>query len=94
MRAGTGPWRLGLRRLRRNRLALAFGALFLLLVAFSAAAPLWSEHVAHKGPSEGKTTDQIVIDGKQTDVVSIDAIPIGPTWRASTSWAPTATGAT
>jgi len=79
--AGAGPWRLGLRRLRRNRPALAFGGIFLLLVATSIAAPLWSKHVAHKGPSAGKTTDQIVIDGKKTDVVSVKSIPIGPTWR-------------
>ena len=30
--AGLGPYRLGLRRLRRNKAALAFGALFLLIV--------------------------------------------------------------
>ena len=29
----SGPWRLGLRRLRRNKVALAFGVLFVLLVA-------------------------------------------------------------
>ncbi|MEA2401095.1 MAG: hypothetical protein QOK00_1498, partial [Thermoleophilaceae bacterium] len=29
---GLGPWRLGLRRLRRNKTAIAFGILFVLLV--------------------------------------------------------------
>ena len=29
---GMGPWRLGLRRLRRNKVALFFGALFVVLV--------------------------------------------------------------
>jgi len=76
----SSPFRLGMRRLRRNKVSLAFGALFIVLVAASLAAPLWSEHVAHKGPSAGKTTDQIRIDGKLTDVVSVDSIPIGPTW--------------
>ncbi len=36
---GMGPWRLGLRRLRRNKVALAFGVLFVLLVAACLAAP-------------------------------------------------------
>ena len=30
---GVGPWRLGLRRLRRNKVALLFGLIFVLLVA-------------------------------------------------------------
>jgi peptide/nickel transport system permease protein len=81
-RGGTGPWRLGLRRLRRNRVALVFGVIFLLMVGTAIAAPLWSEHVAERGVAEGKTTDTVVIDGKETDVVSEDSIPIGPTWGA------------
>ncbi len=80
--AGTGPWRLGLRRLRRNRAALAFGVAFLLMVGTAVAAPLWSKYVAERGVAEGKTTDTVVIDGKETDVVSEDSIPIGPTWGA------------
>ena len=44
---GVGPWRLGMRRLRRNKTALAFGFLFILLVAACLAAPLYAEHVAH-----------------------------------------------
>jgi len=27
-------------------------------------------------------TEQIVIDGKSTDIVSLEGIPIGPTWHA------------
>ena len=34
------------------------------------------------------------VDGKRIDVVGLDSIPIGPTWRASTSWARTTTAAT
>ncbi|MEA2390143.1 MAG: hypothetical protein QOK31_252, partial [Solirubrobacteraceae bacterium] len=30
---GAGPWRIAMRRLRRDRVSLAFGALFLLIVA-------------------------------------------------------------
>ena len=52
------PWRLALRRLRRDRVALAFGALFVALVLFVLAAPLWAEWVAHTGPDENHLTDR------------------------------------
>jgi peptide/nickel transport system permease protein len=79
--AGISPWRLAARRLRRNKTALAFGLLFLLLVAASLAAPLWADHVAQTTPTENHLTDKIVVDGKETNVVSTDGIPIGPTWQ-------------
>jgi peptide/nickel transport system permease protein len=79
--AGTGPWRIALRRLRRNRVALAFGALFLVLVAVSFAAPLWADHVAHVGPNTSRLSDQIEIDGKMEFIVALDGVPIGPTWQ-------------
>ena len=69
---GVGPWRLGLRRLRRNKVALAFGFLFVLLVAVCLAAPIWADKVAKTGPNENHLTDQIVIDGKKTDVVALN----------------------
>jgi peptide/nickel transport system permease protein len=78
---GVGPWKLGLRRLRRNKVALFFGFLFVLLVAACLAAPLWSEHVAHTGPDENHLTDTIVVDGEEKDVVALDGTPIGPTWQ-------------
>jgi peptide/nickel transport system permease protein len=79
--AGLSPWRLALRRLKRNRIALAFGALFLVLVAICLAAPIWADEVAKTTPLKNHLTDQIVIDGEETDVVSVDGIPIGPTWQ-------------
>jgi peptide/nickel transport system permease protein len=78
---GLGPWKLGLRRLRRNKVALFFGFLFVLLVVLCLAAPLWSEHVAHTGPDENHLTDTIVVDGEERNVVELDGIPIGPTWQ-------------
>lgn len=78
---GLGPWRLGLRRLRRNRVAIAFGVLFLLLVASSIAAPLWANEVAHTTPSETHLSDTIEKDGETVNVVSFDGVPIGPTYR-------------
>jgi peptide/nickel transport system permease protein len=77
---GVGPWRLGLRRLRRNKVAIAFGGLFVLLVLACVAAPLWAEHVAHTTPNENHLSDTIKVDGKTTNVVGLDGVPIGPQW--------------
>lgn len=75
---GRSPWYLAWLRLRRNRVALACAALFVLIVLFCLAAPLWAEHVAHTGPNENHLTDTVIIDGQETDVVSPDGTPIGP----------------
>jgi peptide/nickel transport system permease protein len=78
--AGTSPWRLAMRRLRRNKIALAFGALFLLIVALALAAPLYADHVAKTGPNSQHLGggDQIEVDGKKVDPVALDGVPIGP----------------
>ncbi len=75
---GLGPWKLGLRRLRRNKIALLFGLVFVLLVGVCVAAPLWADNVAHTGPSSGHLTDTIKVDGKSINVVGLDGVPIGP----------------
>jgi peptide/nickel transport system permease protein len=80
--AGVGPYRLALRRLRRNRAALAFGALFLVIVALCLAAPLYAKYVAHTGPNANHVTDTVTVGGKVEDVVSPDGMPIGPTWHS------------
>jgi peptide/nickel transport system permease protein len=77
---GIGPWRLGLRRLKRNKTALAFGGLFVLLVLACLAAPLWAEHVAHTTATATHLSDTIVVDGKKTNIVALDGVPIGPQW--------------
>jgi len=75
---GLGPWKLGLRRLRRNKVALLFGLIFILLLAVCAAAPLWADNVAKTGPTDGHLTDTIRIDGESVNVVGLDGVPIGP----------------
>ncbi|HEX2360261.1 MAG TPA: ABC transporter permease [Solirubrobacterales bacterium] len=75
---GRSPWYLAYLRLRRNKVALGFGALFIVIVLFCLAAPLWAKHVAHTGPNENHITDKITINGEETDVVSPDGTPIGP----------------
>jgi peptide/nickel transport system permease protein len=79
--AGAGPYRLAFRRLRRDRTALVFGAMFLVIVAMCLAAPLYAQHVAHTGPADNHITDTVTIGGKPRDVVSPSGIPIGPTWH-------------
>lgn len=79
--AGLGPWRLALRRLRRNRLALVFLGIFFLLVAAAVAAPLW-ENVAGRGPLANNLAGKITLDGEEANVVSLEGIPIGPTWQS------------
>jgi peptide/nickel transport system permease protein len=79
--AGLGPWRVGFRRLRRNKVALVFGFIFVMLVTACLAAPLWANHVAHTGPNENHLTDTIQVDGKTKNVVGLDGVPIGPTWQ-------------
>jgi peptide/nickel transport system permease protein len=78
---GLSPWRLALRRLKRDRAAIAFGVLFLVLVAICLAAPLWANGPANTDPYKNHLTETIVVDGKKTNVVSLDGIPIGPTWQ-------------
>ena len=79
--AGLGPWRMALRRLRRNKVALAFGGLFVVIVLMSLGAPLWANHVAHSDPFQNHLTETVVIGGQPTDVVSPEGIPIGPTYQ-------------
>jgi len=77
----VGPWRLGGRRLRRNRVALAAAGLFLLIVGMCVGAPLYADHVAGRSASKTGVTDKIAVGGKQVDVVTPDSVPIGPGWR-------------
>jgi peptide/nickel transport system permease protein len=78
--AERGPWALALRRFLRNRLAVAFLGVFILIVLFVLAAPLWAEHVAETGPNQTHTVEQITVDGEKHDVVSVEGKPIGPQW--------------
>ena len=77
---GLGPWKLGLRRLRRNKVALLFGFLFVLLVLSCVAAPLYADKVAKTTATANHLTDVIKVDGKDKNVVGLDGVPIGPQW--------------
>lgn len=60
-----------------------FGSFFVVIVVLSVAAPLYASQVAHTTPSENHLTDRTVVNGESTNVVSLEGIPIGPTWRGS-----------
>jgi peptide/nickel transport system permease protein len=77
---GIGPWRLAARRLRRNRVALAFAALFVLLVAVAIAAPIWAHDVAHTDVGTNHLTETLKEGNRTVDVVALNGVPIGPQW--------------
>jgi peptide/nickel transport system permease protein len=80
-RAGVGPYKLAAIRLRRNKVALAFGALFGVIVVLCLLAPVYADHIAHTTPNANHVTEQVRVGGKLKDVVSPEGIPIGPTWH-------------
>ena len=85
---GRNPWALAARRLRRNRIALAALALFLLIVLLSLLAPVYAHDVAHiSNPLAPNLNGTTVVDGKVVPVMQQGAgllklgeTPIGPTW--------------
>jgi peptide/nickel transport system permease protein len=79
---GVGPYKLAWRRLRRNRVALAFGGLFLLIVVLCLLAPVYSHDIAHMSPAAENITGTVKVGGKREDIVGLTGIPIGPTWTS------------
>jgi len=86
---GRSPWYLAWRRLRRNYVAFAFLAVFLLIIAACALAPVYAHDVAHTGQDTNHILDIVNVSGHPTPVVSpggiihgklVASIPIGPTW--------------
>jgi peptide/nickel transport system permease protein len=80
---GTGIYALAWKRLRRNRVAMFFGFLFLLLVVLCLLAPVYSQDIAHIGPNTGNLTGQVRVGGKLEYILSLQGVPIGPTWELS-----------
>src|ERR1700757_5282113 len=73
---GIGPWKLAWRRLRRNKVALFFGALFLVILIMCLLAPVYAKHVAHLGFADQNIDRPINIGGKKTYVIDLTGIPI------------------
>ncbi|HTA15605.1 MAG TPA: ABC transporter permease [Solirubrobacteraceae bacterium] len=70
-----------MRAVAHNKVALAFGALFVAIVVLCLFAPVYAQDVAHTGPDDNHITETVIVDGKQVDVVSPQGVPIGPTWK-------------
>src|ERR1700693_4980632 len=71
---GRSPWYLAWRRLRRNYFAFASLALFILVVAVCAAAPLYANHIAHTGPNDEHVLGTVKVNGVPTSIVSAGGI--------------------
>jgi peptide/nickel transport system permease protein len=67
---GRSPWYLAWRRLRRNYVAFAFLALFVLILLACAFAGLYANHVAHAGPYTNRPLGTIRVHGKTVSIVS------------------------
>jgi peptide/nickel transport system permease protein len=70
-----------MRAIAHNKVALAFGALFVVIVVLCLLAPVYAHDVAHTGPDDNHITETVSAGGKQVDVVSPQGVPIGPTWK-------------
>jgi peptide/nickel transport system permease protein len=85
--AGRSPWTLALRRLRRNKLAMAALVLFLLIVLISFSAPWYARDVAHVDPFSSNVNGTTIVNGKEVPLMQqgggplhLGETPIGPTW--------------
>jgi peptide/nickel transport system permease protein len=95
---GRSPWYLAWRRLRRNKVAFAFLALFVLIIVACALAPVYASQVAKTTPNANHVTDRLKVGNTFKDVISAggtyvdpktnqirvrSSIPIGPQWFAA-----------
>ncbi len=70
-----------MRALAHNKVALAAGASFAVIVVLCLLAPVYAKDIAHTGPTDNHITDTVKVDGQTVDVVSPTGVPIGPTWK-------------
>jgi peptide/nickel transport system permease protein len=80
---GVGVYALAWRRLRRNRVAMFFGFIFLLIVVMCLLAPVYASSVAHIGPDTEVTGPINIGGGKTIYAINLVGVPIGPTWNFS-----------
>ena len=78
---GISPWALARRRLRRNKAALGFGALFIVLVAHGARRARCGRRSPTRRPPATISPTRSSSTASPQQVVSFDGVPIGPTWQ-------------
>ena len=76
----AGPWKIALRRLRRNKVALFSLFVFILIVVCCVLAPVWANHVAHTGPNATHTLEKLHEGSEVKEVVEPSGKAIGPQW--------------
>jgi peptide/nickel transport system permease protein len=79
-----GPWKLALRRLLRNRSAMASVAVLVVIALSAAAAPLYAKHVAGVDPFESNVSGTTTVGGKTVPVIKpnpsgLGSAPLAPT---------------
>src|SRR5437667_10693427 len=86
---GRSPWELAGRRFLRNKLAIGAAVLFVLIIAVSFAAPLYSNYVADTDPFVSNLSGTFTQNGKTIQVIQqgggklgLAETPLGPTWHA------------
>lgn len=84
--SGRGPWATALRRLRRNRSAVASFVVLALIVALTLLAPVYAAWLGID-PFRSNLAGQVEIDGEMVPVMQqsttglgLGVTPIGPTW--------------
>jgi peptide/nickel transport system permease protein len=91
---GKSPWLLAWFRLRRNYVAFAFLALFVVIVLACGLAGVYAHHVAHTGPNDNHVGDTVKVGSRTVPVISKGGVkivggkailtpagaPIGPQW--------------
>ena len=87
LRVSRGPWATALRRLSRDKAAMACLAVFILIVVVSLLAPAYAAW-ANTDPFRSTLDATIDIDGQQvavmeqsTEGLGLGYTPIGPTWE-------------
>ncbi|MFZ1154241.1 MAG: ABC transporter permease [Solirubrobacteraceae bacterium] len=70
-----------MRAVAHNKVALAFGALFVAIVVLCLLAPVYAKDIAHTAPNDNHITETVSVGGRQVDIVSLKGVPIGPTWK-------------
>jgi len=86
--AAEGPWRVGLRKLRQDRTAMAAVLVLILVVLACVAAPFYANDISQTDPFQSNLDGQITIGADTLDIMQADTAglglgvtPIGPTWH-------------
>jgi peptide/nickel transport system permease protein len=81
----VGPWRAGLRQLRRDPRAIGSVVVLALIVLLCLLAPVYAEHIAHTDPFAANPVGTTIINGRVAPLLQpaargLGVLPIGPTW--------------